>query len=128
MLADSSNGRTRAMFEARAEPLISRRRFVARMLRFLAIGATVDGLVTMTGAAGFHLLWGLGWPDAFVDAAMVVTGNGPRHPGSGVGGDLFLAFYALGGGTVYIMVVALVLAPAVHRLFHAFHMQAPEDP
>jgi hypothetical protein len=116
------------MFEAHTDPLLSQRRFLARMVRFLVIGTAVDAFITVAGATGFRLLWRLGWLDAFVDAAMVVTGNGPRHTAPGEGGKLFLAFYALIGGTVYIVVVALVLAPAVHRLFHVFHLRAPDDP
>ena len=116
------------MFEPHTEPLLSQARFVRRMLTFLIIGAAADVLLVLVGALGFRLTEGLAWLDALVDAAMVVTGNGPRHLIHTPPGKVFLALYALAGGTTYIVVVAMVLAPALHRLLHALHMRAPEDP
>jgi hypothetical protein len=97
------------------------------MLRFLMIGTSADLLVAFVGATGFHLTMGLAWLDAFVDAAMVMTGNGPRHQATGGAAKVFLSTYALAGGTAYVIVVALILAPALHRLLHIFHLRAPED-
>jgi hypothetical protein len=115
------------MFEPRLEALLSARRFAGRMVKFILVGAAVDIVVVALGATGFHFMVGLGWLDGLVDAAMVVTGNGPRHMIRDPAGKVFLSIYALVGGTAYIMVVALVLAPAVHRLLHIFHLRAPED-
>jgi hypothetical protein len=115
------------MFEPQTDPLLSPSRFVRRMLKFLWIGGATDGVVVGLGAMVFRATEGLGWLDAFVDAAMVVTGNGPRNPIRTVSGRLFLTLYALAGGTTYIIVAAIVLAPALHRLLHAFHVRAPED-
>lgn len=116
------------MFEPHTEPLLSTSRFVRRMLTFLGIGATADAVIVLVGAGVFRLTDGLPWLDAFVDAAMVVTGNGPRHPIISSPGKVFLIFYALAGGTTYIIVAAIVLAPALHRLLHVLHLRAPDDP
>lgn len=116
------------MFEQHPEPLLSRSRFALRMLKFLFVGGAADALIVCFGAIGFRLTEGFAWQDAFVDAAMVVTGNGPRHPIDTCAGKLFLSLYALAGGTIYIIVVAIVLAPALHRLLHALHVGEPEDP
>jgi hypothetical protein len=115
------------MFEPGREALLSARRFARRTLKFILVGAAVDIVVVAVGAAGFHFMVGLGWLDSVVDAAMVATGNGPRHMIPDPAGKVFLSIYALVGGTAYIMVVALVLSPAVHRLLHIFHLRSPED-
>lgn len=80
------------------------------------------------GAVGFRATGRLGWLDAFVDATMVITGNGYRHPVNAATGRVFLILYALAGGTAYVVVSALVFAPALHRLLHIVHLRAPEDP
>ena len=116
------------MFEHRAQALLPLNRFVRRMLKFLLIGMTIDALVVLVGAIGFHVTLGTTWLDAFIDGAMVVTGNGPRHAVTTASGKFFLMFYALTGCTIYIIVVALVLTPALHRLLHVLHLRAPQDP
>jgi len=65
------------MFEPRTEPLLSQRRFVQRMLKFLAVGVAVDALVVLAGGIAFKLTEGLAWLDAIVDSAMVVTEMAP---------------------------------------------------
>jgi len=114
-------------FEPRTQPLLSQLAFARRLLNFLIIGICVDAAIVLAGALGFRLTESIGWLDAIVDAAMTVTGNGPRHPILTAGGKVFVTLYALGGGTAYMVVVALVLAPALHRLIHVFHLRAPED-
>jgi hypothetical protein len=39
------------------------------------------------------------------------------------GGKLFSSFYALFSGVVFVTNIGVMLAPAVHRLFHRFHLQ-----
>lgn len=116
-----------SLFEGRDEPLLGRWRFVTRMLLFLAVGVVADALIVWAGAWGFHGLNALDWRAAWVDAALVVTGNGPRHPAHTPSAKDFLGLYALAGGVAHLMVVALVLTPAAHRLLHAFHLRAPDD-
>lgn len=116
------------IFEHHTEPLLPRRHFVRRMLKFLFIGSVIDAGVVLLGAVGFRRLEGLAWLDACLDAALVMTGNGPRAPVLTSTGKLFLSVYALAAGIIYVVVVALILAPALHRLLHTLHLRAPEDP
>jgi len=37
-------------------------------------------------------------------------------------GKLFSSFYALFSGVVFITNIGIILAPAIHRLFHALHV------
>lgn len=97
------------------------------MLLFLIVGAALDTLVVSLGALGFRLVNHLPWVDAIVDAAMVVTGNGPRHPTGTLAGKWFLVAYSLVGCTAFVVVIALILAPAIHRLAHSFHLRGPDS-
>ncbi len=115
------------MFEHRTKPLLPPSRFAWRMLFFLLMGGVVDGATVALGAAVFHDTEGVSWMDAFVDAAMVVTGNGPQGRIVTSAGKVFLTVYALVGGVTYIIVAAMILAPALHRLLHVLHLRAPEE-
>ncbi len=67
----------------------------------------------------------LAWADAALEAAMVMTGNGPRHSPRTLAGEVFLSAFALVGGIAYVVVFGLILAPALHRLAHSFHLRGP---
>lgn len=97
------------------------------MLLFLIAGAIIDSLVVSIGTLGFRAVNDLPWIDAIVDAAMVITGNGPSHPMTTLAGKWFLTAYALLGCTVFVMVIALILSPAIHRLAHSFHLRGLND-
>lgn len=83
------------------------------MLASLAIG--------MVGYAHFE---DLRWRDAFLNAAMLLGGMGPVESPSTSGGKLFAGFYALYAGLVFLVAVAILVAPVVHRLLHKFHWEA----
>ena len=61
--------------------------------------------------------------DAFVNAAMILSGMGPLSPLQTVGGKLFAGLYALYSGLALVMASAVILAPVAHRLFHHFHLE-----
>ena len=46
----------------------------------------------------------------------------PQTPG----GKLFAGLYALYAGLVFLIVAAILFAPAVHRLLHRFHWDGEE--
>jgi hypothetical protein len=115
------------MFEHRGQPLLSRRRFAARILASLAIGVAIDSIAVGVGAIGYHWLEGLGWLDACLDGAMIITGNGLSNSLHTAGGKFFAIFDALFGVMAFISVAGVLLAPIVHRLLHAFHLEVRED-
>ena len=82
------------------------------------------GLVIVSlaiGMAGYHGYEGLPWIDAFLNAAMILSGMGPLLQPATEGGKLFAGFYALYAGLVFIVVAGIILAPLIHRLLHRFH-------
>jgi hypothetical protein len=73
--------------------------------------------------AGYRVLGGLGWVDAFLNASMILGGMGPVDRMTTAGAKIFAACYALFSGLVLIAVMGIVLAPWLHRMLHAFHVE-----
>ena len=109
------------MFEVAPRPLLPPRRFAARMVAILLNALFVNGVVLAAGAIGYHSLEGLDWLDASLNAALVMTGNGPVHPPHTPEGKLFTVFYALLGVILFAAVIGVLLTPLLHRMLHEFH-------
>jgi hypothetical protein len=78
------------------------------------------------GSWGYHFFGGLGWTDALLNAAMILTGMGPVDPMKSEGGKLFAVFYCLFSGIVFLSLMAIILAPIYHRFLHTFHLDEEE--
>ena len=115
------------MFERPHRPLVSRRRFAARMAAFALGAILVDGLGLVVGAIGYHFLEGLDWLDAHLNSALVMTGNGPAHEPRTPGGKLFTILDALFGVILFAGVIGVLLIPVFHRMLHAFHRRQGDD-
>jgi hypothetical protein len=115
------------MFERHHEPLLPLPRFLGRMAKSLAVAAIISGVGLTVGAVGLRRLEGLDWMDAWLNAVLVMTGNGPIAPAQSVSGKTFLLFYALGGVLVFAAVIATVMAPILHRILHTFHVDVPDE-
>jgi hypothetical protein len=88
------------------------------------------GLVSASlglGMVGYHQIAGLSWLDALLNASMILTGMGPVNEMTTVGAKLFASFYALFSGVAFLTIVAVLLAPAVHRFLHRFHLDLAGD-
>ncbi len=80
------------------------------------------------GACGYHYLEdGIPWLDAFLNAAMILTGMGPIATLQTVAGKVFAIFYSLYSGIVFLTVVGLVLIPLLHRILHTLHLPDGDD-
>ena len=115
------------MFEHKSEPLVPRWAFYARMARS---GAIVAGIITFSlfvGSAGYHRLGGLPWIDSLLNASMILAGMGPVDPLKTAAAKLFATFYALYSGVAFLTIMAVLMAPLLHRLLHKFHMEISED-
>lgn len=114
-------------YEHRDHPLLPRLAFQRRLVRhfFVAFGFIAGSLGV--GMAGYAWFEGLGWVDAFLNAAMILGGMGPVDTTLTAGGKLFAGLYALYSGLAVLVVAGIVFAPILHRLMHRFHWDA-EDP
>ena len=114
--------------ERRHQPLLSRAAFAWRLVGAFA-GAT--GLISFSlliGMVGYHSFESMDWVDAFVNAAMILSGMGPMSPLQSTGGKIFAGCYALYSGLALILAVSLILAPVVHRMLHRFHIETKSRP
>src|SRR3954463_498839 len=109
-------------FESLKQPLAPPVVFARRMARSLAVAIGLITLSLIVGMIGYHRLAGLGWIDAFVNAAMILGGMGPVAELKTNPSKVFAGLYALYSGLFLILVAGLVLAPALHRLLHRLHI------
>jgi hypothetical protein len=110
-------------YEHRTQPILPLRLFLARMARTGSIALGLVAISLAIGMVGYHTLERLGWLDAFLNAAMLLGGMGPVDAPKTSGGKLFAGLYALYCGLVVIAVAGLLLAPALHRMMHRFHLE-----
>lgn len=111
------------MYEHRTHQMLMWPAFVRRVRQhaFLAL-AIVLGAVAI-GSVGYHLVGGLRWIDAFLNASMILSGMGPVDRMDSDAAKIFSACYALFSGLVFIGVTGILTAPWLHRLLHWFHLQ-----
>lgn len=106
--------------------MISTTAYLGRLARNVLFGILVLFVALAVGVLGYHRFEGMNWIDSFGNAAMILSGMGPLTPLHTEGGIVFAGCYALFSGLVFIAVAGIVLAPAVHRLLHRFHLEKEE--
>ena len=72
---------------------------------------------------GYHYSEDMPWIDAYVNAAMILSGMGPVTELHTNAGKIFAGSYALFSGIIFLVVIAVILAPLFHRFLHKFHLQ-----
>ena len=110
-------------FEHRAQPVLSRQKFIRRLANSGLLALCVIAFSLLIGMLGYRILEDLSWMDAFLNAAMLLGGMGPVNPPVSPGGKLFAGLYALYCGLVVILVAGILLAPVAHRILHKFHVE-----
>ena len=87
------------------------------------LGVMVIIVSLAIGMIGYHTLEKLSWVDAYVNAAMILSGMGPVATLQTDAGKIFAGCYALYSGIALISVVGIIFAPVIHRLLHKFHLE-----
>jgi hypothetical protein len=115
------------MFEHKDEPLLSRFQFYGRLARAFGVSLLIVGGSLLLGMTGYHYFAALPWIDALQNSAMILTGMGPVDPMPTTTAKLFASFYALYSGIAFLSMMAVLLAPIIHRAMHEFHLDLDED-
>ena len=110
------------MYEHHKQPLASRATFYQRILKNIIIAVIIMIVCLAIGVAGYHYSDNIPWLDALHNASMILSGMGPVADIKSDGGKLFSSAYALFSGVVFITNVGVILAPAIHRIFHRLHV------
>lgn len=113
--------RANAMFENRQQKVIPRPRFVRRVMASVAVSVAIATAALAISVLGYHQRAGLAWIDALHNASMVLGGMGPVAEMKTAEAKLFSSAYAPFCGLVFISIVAVTLAPVLHRILHRFH-------
>jgi hypothetical protein len=110
----------------RHHPLPPIRTLAERMFRSIGIAVGMIGVALFIGMWGYHHYGQFDWTDSFYNASMILSGEGPAadpNIPSVTALHLFAGFYALFSGVTFITMVGVLLAPAIQRFLHRFHLE-----
>jgi hypothetical protein len=111
------------MFEHHTKPLLPRKVYYQRLVRHAVLGIIVIVVSLGLGMIGYHVFENLPWVDAFVNAAMILSGMGPVATLQTDAGKIFAGCYALFSGLTLVAILGIIFAPVVHRALHRFHLE-----
>ena len=111
------------MYEHKKEQLAPVHVFYKRILRNIILAFIIITACLIIGTLGYHYSDNIPWLDAMHNASMILSGMGPVVIIKSVAGKWFSSFYALFSGVVFITNMGIILAPAIHRLFHRMHVE-----
>ena len=90
------------------------------------MAAGLCGPAVFLGRGGYTNFGQMNWWDAFYNASMILSGGGPAADpaiSNVTPLHLFAGFYALFSGVTFITMVGVLLAPAIQRFLHKFHLE-----
>lgn len=109
------------MYESKRHPPIPKAHFIRRLLFHFLVAASVLSASLFAGMAGYAYFENLAWRDAFINSAMLLGGMGPVNAPQSDGGKIFAGIYALYAGLIFLVVLAIIFTPVIHRVLHTFH-------
>ena len=115
------------MYERKHQRLAPLGVFIQRMLSSLGIALGMIATALSIGLAGYHWIAGFNWVDSLLEASMILGGMGPVDPLHTVAGKIFASLYALFSGIVFLVSVAVLMAPLLHRMLHQIHVETTKN-
>ncbi len=110
-------------FDHKTRPVASHFRFFGRMFTNILAALVLIAATLALGVYGYQATENMAFIDAFLNSAMLLGGMGPVAPELHTeAGKLFAGFYAIGCGLVLILATGVILAPVLHRILHALHV------
>jgi hypothetical protein len=111
------------MYEHKKQKMAPLNTFYKRILNNLVIAILIMIICLLIGIAGYPYTAEISWLDSLHNASMILSGMGPVVEIKTVSGKWFSSFYALFSGVVFITNIGVILAPALHRIFHRLHLE-----
>jgi hypothetical protein len=115
------------MFEHKRQEMLSRAAFLWRLGRSFLVTVGIVVVSLLIGSCGYHFFGPMPWIDALLNSSMILTGMGPVDSMKTDAGKLFATFYALYSGIAFLTLVAVMLAPVLHRVMHKFHLDDSDE-
>ena len=113
------------MYEHKKQKLAPMNIFYQRVFKNILMAFLILGVCLLIGVVGYHFSAAAGWLDSLHNASMILSGMGPVIEINSVSGKIFSSFYALFSGIVFITNIGIILAPAIHRMYHRLHLENP---
>jgi hypothetical protein len=110
-------------YEKQNEALLSDSGFYWRLAKSFGVTLLIVGFSLAVGTVGYTYFGRLPWIDGLLNAAMILTGMGPVDKMDSAPGKLFATFYALYSGIAFLSMIAVLMAPVLHRFMHKFHLE-----
>ncbi len=114
-------------FEHKKKPLLPVQKFYQRILNNFLIAFTIILFSLGIGVAGYMGLAHQKFVDAVLNATMILGGMGPVDILPNDAAKYFASAYSLFSGITFLSTVAILLAPAIHRAMHRFHLETEEE-
>jgi hypothetical protein len=111
------------MYEHKKQKLAPMSTFYQRVLKNIMLAFLILGICLLIGIFGYHYTAEANWLDSIHNASMILSGMGPVIEISTSSGKIFSSFYALFSGIVFITNIGIILAPALHRMYHRLHLE-----
>jgi hypothetical protein len=115
------------MYEKKHHKLASTKEYFNRLLKSFSIAVCFLSLSLIMGILGYHFWGELGWLDSLHNASMILGGMGPVDPIKTNSGKIFASIYAIYSGVSFLTAFSILMAPALHRLLHKFHISDSKD-
>lgn len=108
------------MYESRHHRLLPVRDFVKRTCLHVLLGIAIILISLALGMAGYSYFEGMDWIESYENAAMILSGMGPVNELHTPEGKIFAGTYALFSGVIFLVTIAILIAPLFHRFLHRF--------
>ncbi len=114
-------------YEHKTKPLITKKKFFKRLRDNFLLAFTIISFSLAMGVAGYMWLGNLPFPDAVLNASMILGGMGPVDILKTDAAKYFASFYALFSGITLITTVGILFSPLVHRMMHRFNLETDNE-
>jgi len=108
------------MDKGKHHALMPMRAFLKRVFLHLAIGFSIILFSLLLGMLGYSHFESMNVVDSYVNASMILSGMGPVSELHTDAGKIFAGSYALFSGIIFLVVIAIFIAPLFHRFLHSF--------
>lgn len=112
------------LFEHTSKPLLDTRSFYQRQLKFMVYAFGFLAFCLGIGMVGYHLSTGMDWVSAYHNATMILSGMGEIDHMPSNAAKIFSGSYALFSGVVFLVTIAVMISPLVHRFLHIMHIES----
>lgn len=103
-------------------PKHSFRETCRRIFRIFAVALVMLTVGVGLGTLGYRYLIGMPWIDAFLNASMVLAGEGPVVDVSTTAGKIFVSIYSIFSGLVFVAVAVILVTPILKRILQRMHL------